>query len=73
MEDIWNAQSLSTENKSDVVKNFTAFANLKFWQHLVQFLNKNRNQNEELVDAFDMSKFFRYILWCAYYQKIQET
>jgi hypothetical protein len=61
MEDIWNAQSLSTENKSDVVNNFTAFANLEFWQHLVQFLNKNRNQNEEPVDAFDMSKFFRCI------------
>jgi hypothetical protein len=38
------------------LKNFTAFANLDFWQHLVEFLNKDRNQNLS-VHAFDMSKF----------------
>jgi hypothetical protein len=62
-------QTFETDVVCDELHNFSAFANIEFWQHLIQFLNKNRDDGIEPVDGFAISKFVRCILWCAYYQK----
>lgn len=66
---ISKAQPNESNEHSDEVRNFSAYANLEFWQHLVKFLNKNRNDKVEAVDGFTICSFVKSLLWCAYYQK----
>jgi hypothetical protein len=56
---IGSLHSFASNSKCDEFINFTLFANIEFWQHLIQFVNKNRNRNMEIVDAYIMTKFIR--------------
>ena len=41
----------------DELNNFSAFADTKFWCHLMEFLNKNRGLGVQAVDGRAMTKF----------------
>jgi hypothetical protein len=65
---IHQTQSFESGSHCEELELFTSVADLEIFQHLIQFLNKNRN-TEDPVDSFNISKFIRCTVLCAYYQK----